>query len=343
MIRIWTYLDLALIYCNLCNKLLKTCTYTLTMPSLFSPYIEITPPNVIRIQPKANSIECSLEHTPNMECYSRHTFQYHVVWYPVINGVPDVTQLQNGTFPSSDPVVIDGLMSDTEYKVNITAEYAGNEDVVSDPLSLGFTTVSEFCLIYLALHCSCLAAPVINNQIYMLSRIIMIVCCIDIRTYTSRFSAIGIPIAYISSADPVCFDRQVQLTCHHHDINDTTSSGPIFNQTSPVVWMKDGERIDLPDTYHLVVSQNNTETVVSVTTRKSVFLNGEVNYSCAVVYADGSMEESEPVTVRVRGEYIVITYHPILSSLCNILYMYLQSLPFLQPHSHLSLLIQVSP
>ena len=105
----------------------------------------------------------------------------------------------------------------------------------------------------------------------------------------------------------VCYDRQVHLTCHHHDITDTTSSGPIFNQTRPVVWMKDGERIDLPDTYHMVVSQsNNTETVVSVTTRKSVFLNGEANYSCAAVYADGSMEESEPVTVIVRGEYICI-------------------------------------
>ena len=104
----------------------------------------------------------------------------------------------------------------------------------------------------------------------------------------------------------VCFNRKVQLTCHHHDISVTTSSRPIFNQTSPVVWMKDGERINLPDTYHMVVSQNNTETVVSVTTRKSVFLNGEANYSCAVVYADGSMEESEPVTVRI-----------INSSLCH--------------------------
>ena len=58
----------------------------------------------------------------------------------------------------------------------------------------------------------------------------------------------------------------------------------------------------------MVVSQNNTETVVSVTTRKSVFLNGEANYSCAVVYADGSMEESEPVTMRVRGELIDCMY-----------------------------------
>ena len=99
--------------------------------------------------------------------------------------------------------------------------------------------------------------------------------------------------------DQVCYDRQVQLTCHHHDITDTTSSGPIFNQTSPVVWMKDGERIDLPDTYHTVVSQSNTETVVSVTTRKSVFLNGEANYSCAVVYADGSMGESEYEVLKV--------------------------------------------
>ena len=105
-----------------------------------------------------------------------------------------------------------------------------------------------------------------------------------------------------TSQNPVCYDRQVQLTCHHHDITDTTLCGPIFSQTSPVVWMNDGGRIDLPATYHMVVSQSNTETVVSVTTRKSVFLHGEANYSCAVVYADGSMEESDPVTVRVRGE-----------------------------------------
>ena len=118
------------------------------------------------------------------------------------------------------------------------------------------------------------------------------------------YYTLGIPITSLSIAGPVCYDRQVQLTCHHHDITDTTSSGPIFSQTSPVVWMKDGERIDLPDTYHMVVSQNNTETVVNVTTRKSVFLNGEANYSCAVVYADDSMEESEPVTVRVRGECV---------------------------------------
>ena len=122
------------------------------------------------------------------------------------------------------------------------------------------------------------------------------------------------------SQNPVCYDREVQLTCHHHDITDTTSSGPIFNQTSPVVWMKDGESIDLPDTYHMVVSQSNTETVVSVTTRKSVFLNGEANYSCTVVYTDGSMEESEPVTVRVRGEYTYnICIRFVISSVTYIL------------------------
>ena len=147
------------------------------------------------------------------------------------------------------------------------------------------------------------------------------------------------------TAGPVCYDIKVQLTCHHHDITDTTSSGPIFNQTSPVVWMKDGERIDLPDTYHMVVRQSNTETVVNVTTRKTVFLNGEANYSCAVVYADGSMEESEPVTVRVRGECLHnLTYCTLIFCINYNLYtIFLQSLPFLQPHSHPSLLIQVSP
>ena len=106
--------------------------------------VEVPLPSVTAIQPKSNAIEYNVEHTPNMECYSHHTFQYYVVWYPVINGVPDVTQLQNDTFSSSDTVVIDGLMNDTEYKVNITAECVGNEDVVSDPLSMEFTTVSEY-------------------------------------------------------------------------------------------------------------------------------------------------------------------------------------------------------
>ena len=139
--------------------------------------------------------------------------------------------------------------------------------------------------------------------------------------------------------DIFCYDRQVQLTCHHHDITDITSSGPIFNQTSPVVWMKDGEKNDLADTYDMVVSQSNTETVVSVTTRKSVFPNGEANYSCAVVYADGSMEESESVTVIMQG----IQYVFYIVECFSILLIFLQSLPFLQPHRHQTILIQVSP
>ena len=86
--------------------------------------------------------------------------------------------------------------------------------------------------------------------------------------------------------------------------------------------MKDEERIDLPDTYHMVVSQSNTETVVTVTTRKSVFLNEEANYSCSVVYADGSMEKSDPVTVRAgvsfscENIYIVHTYIYIYIRIC---------------------------
>ena len=90
---------------------------------------------------------------------------------------------------------------------------------------------------------------------------------------------------YIRFIEPYSHDKTILRSAilYHHDITDTTSSGPIFSQTSPVVWMKDGERIDLPDTYHMVVSQSNTETVVSVTTRKSVFLNGETNYTCGVV------------------------------------------------------------
>ena len=71
--------------------------------------------------------------------------------------------------------------------------------------------------------------------------------------------------------------------------------------------MKDGERIDLPDTYHMISASDNTETILSITTQKCPFefLNGEANYSCAVVYADGSMEESEPVTISEGKMYIL--------------------------------------
>ena len=90
-----------------------------------------------------------------MECYSHHTFQYHVIWYPVINGVPDETQLQNGSF-SNSTVIIDGLMSDMSYKVNITAECVENEDVVSDPLSMNSMTVGKgWCIVIKCLRTVC--------------------------------------------------------------------------------------------------------------------------------------------------------------------------------------------
>ena len=57
----------------------------------------------------------------------------------------------------------------------------------------------------------------------------------------------------------------------------------------------------------MISASDNTETVLSITTQKCPFefLNGEANYSCAVVYADGSMEESEPVTISEGKMYIL--------------------------------------
>ena len=65
-----THYGKCIFHCNLKGKFLimleiSIYLYTITINLLT---IEITPPNIIRIQPKANSIECSLEHTPNMEC-----------------------------------------------------------------------------------------------------------------------------------------------------------------------------------------------------------------------------------------------------------------------------------
>ena len=53
-----------------------------------------------------------------------------------------MTQRKNG-FSSNDTVMIDGLMSNMSYNVNITAECVGNKDVVSDPLSINSTTVGK--------------------------------------------------------------------------------------------------------------------------------------------------------------------------------------------------------
>ena len=133
------------------------CTYILYMQITYMCIciyyvisVEIPPPTLVRDLTKSISIECTFEQwqTSTDElytCYLNCSLSFSVVWYPVISGVPDVTQLQNATFSSSDTVVIDGLMSDTEYIVNITAlaKCAENGDVVSDPLFLNVTTLGE--------------------------------------------------------------------------------------------------------------------------------------------------------------------------------------------------------
>ena len=129
--------------------------YFINMIETSSLHVEVPSPNVIAIQPKSNVLVYEVEHNPNMECYSHHTFQHHVIWYPVISGVPDETQLQNG-FSSNDTVMIDGLMSDMSYIVNITAECVGNEDVVSDPLSMNSMTVGKgLCIVIKCLRTVC--------------------------------------------------------------------------------------------------------------------------------------------------------------------------------------------
>ena len=66
-----------------------------------------------------------------------------------------MTQRQNGSF-SNDTIMIDGLMSDMSYKVNITAVCIGNEDVVSDPLSMNSMTVGKgLCTVIKCLRTVC--------------------------------------------------------------------------------------------------------------------------------------------------------------------------------------------
>ena len=107
-----------------------------------------------------------------------------------------------------------------------------------------------------------------------------------------------------------------------------------------IKWIKDGEEIRECDATCAIQVTKVGSILILIWNVGSMY-NREANYSCAVVYADGSMEKSEPVTVRVRGnekQFNNVTYICIV-----FLTSYYQSLPFLQSHSHPSLLIQVSP
>ena len=68
-----------------------------------------------------------------------------------------------------------------------------------------------------------------------------------------------------------------------------------------IVWMKDGMRIDECDG-SCVIEETLMSSILRVIWNVNSMYNREANYSCAVVYADGSTEESESVTVRVRGK-----------------------------------------
>ena len=100
----------------------------------------------------------------------------------------------------------------------------------------------------------------------------------------------------LASDSTLCFDRKVALVCYHHDQLALTSSGhPIFDQRSPLLLLNGNTISSQKEVIQIYRKPKRTTFILKA--RKSVFLNGEANYSCAVVYADGSMEESEPVTV----------------------------------------------
>ena len=68
-----------------------------------------------------------------------------------------------------------------------------------------------------------------------------------------------------------------------------------------IVWMKAGTRINECDG-SCVIKETLMSSILKVIWNVGSMYNREANYSCAVVYADGSMEESEPVTVSARGK-----------------------------------------
>ena len=85
------------------------------------------------------------------------------------------------------------------------------------------------------------------------------------------------------------------IACYHEG---KSPRGPIFN----VLWLKEGEKLEECESNYLIKmsSKSSSLRVVNYPLVKDPAV---ANYSCAVVYANGSMEESEPVTVRIKSRF----------------------------------------
>ena len=99
---------------------------------------------------------------------------------------------------------------------------------------------------------------------------------------------------------PICFDRTVNFVCRHHNLEAKTSkSRRIFANFNPLILLADQEPITLPVYKPYLVRYDFTDrTTFVLLARKPFVTQGETNYSCAVVYADGSMERSDPVNLE---------------------------------------------
>ena len=96
---------------------------------------------------------------------------------------------------------------------------------------------------------------------------------------------------------PICFDRTVNFVCRHHNLEAKTSkSRRIF---ANLILLANQEPITVPVYKPYVTRYDFTDrTTFVLLARKPFVTQGEANYSCAVVYADGSMEESDPVNLE---------------------------------------------
>ena len=77
--------------------------------------------------------------------------------------------------------------------------------------------------------------------------------------------------------------------------------GKFLEGSYSIVWMKAGTRIDECDG-SCVIEETLMSSILRVIWNVGNMYNRKANYSCVVVYADGSMEESEPVTASPRGK-----------------------------------------
>ena len=86
-------------------------------------------------------VTVSWDHTDRGPCFNHLTFSYNITWYPVVGGVPQRREGQNGvTGPGSSEYTITNLMNDTAYRAELFGLTSCHPLVFSFVATVDFTS-----------------------------------------------------------------------------------------------------------------------------------------------------------------------------------------------------------